>query len=52
MLLAPRAGEAILFNHLDRADSWPVDQTVDQAQSETSAPWCCRAGWPTPTSCG
>src|SRR5690606_6919656 len=33
MLLAPRAGEAILFNHLDRADSWPVDQTVDQAQS-------------------
>lgn len=33
-LLAPRAGEATLFNHLDRADSWPVDQPVDQARPE------------------
>lgn len=32
-LLAPRPGEATLFQHLDRGDAWPVDEVVDQARA-------------------
>lgn len=31
-LISLRPGEASLFNHLDRADAWPVDVAVDQAR--------------------
>jgi protease I len=30
-LVAPEAGEAQAFNHLDKADRFPVDETVDSA---------------------
>jgi protease I len=31
-LIALQPGEATLFNHLDRADAWPVDAVVEQAR--------------------
>lgn len=31
-LISLQPGEASLFNHLDRADAWPVDAVVDQVQ--------------------
>jgi protease I len=36
-LVSPKPGEAVLFNHLDRGDTWPVDLTVDQARPEDYA---------------
>jgi protease I len=33
-LLAPESGEAQAFNHLDKADSFPVDRAVDAASAE------------------
>jgi protease I len=33
-LLAPRTGAAQAFNHLDKADAFPVDRAVDQASSD------------------
>ena len=33
-LVSLRPGEARLFRHLDRGDSWPVDLTVDEARAE------------------
>jgi protease I len=33
VLVAPQAGEAQAFNHLDKADTFPVDQTVDGADA-------------------
>jgi protease I len=33
-LLAPEAGEAQAFNHLDKADSFPVDGAVGDARAE------------------
>jgi protease I len=33
-LLAPESGEAQAFNHLDKADSFPVDRTVGDASAE------------------
>src|SRR5438270_13289912 len=32
-LLAPEAGEAQAFNHLDKADSFPVDKAVGEADA-------------------
>ena len=32
VLVAPEAGEVQAFNHLDRADTFPVDLTVDRAE--------------------
>ncbi len=32
-LIAPKSGEAQAFNHLDRADTFPVDQTAAQADA-------------------
>src|SRR4051812_10509615 len=32
-LLAPEAGEAQAFNHLDKADAFPVDRTVGDADA-------------------
>jgi len=34
VLIAPEGGEAQAFNHLDRGDSFPVDQTVADADAE------------------
>src|SRR3954468_8167526 len=34
VLLAPDAGEVQAFKHLDKADRFPVDATVDQADPE------------------
>lgn len=31
-LVSVRPGEVTLFHHLDRAGSWPVDETVEQAR--------------------
>jgi protease I len=33
-LVSLTSGEAALFNHLDRGDTWPVDVSIDQAQPE------------------
>lgn len=33
-LVSLKSGEAALFNHLDRGDTWPVDVTVDKARVE------------------
>src|SRR5437868_8599050 len=33
-LLAPEAGEAQAFNHLDKADSFPVDRAVGDASAD------------------
>jgi protease I len=33
-LLAPEAGEAQAFNHLDKADSFPVDRAVGDAKAD------------------
>jgi protease I len=33
-LIAPEGGDVQAFNHLDKADTFPVDQTVDQASSD------------------
>jgi protease I len=33
-LIAPKRGEVQAFNHLDKADSFPVDKTVEQADPE------------------
>ncbi len=32
-LIAPEGGEAQAFNHLDKADTFPVDRTVDDADA-------------------
>ena len=32
-LIAPEAGEAQAFNHFDKGDTFPVDRTVDEADS-------------------
>jgi protease I len=34
VLIAPEAGEAQALNHLDKADTFPVDQTVEQADAD------------------
>jgi protease I len=34
VLVAPKAGEVQAFNHLDRADTFPVDVAVDEADTE------------------
>ena len=34
VLLAPNDGEVQAFNHLDKADSFPVDETVDAANPD------------------
>jgi protease I len=33
-LIAPEGGDVQAFNHLDKADTFPVDKTVDQASSD------------------
>src|SRR5581483_11255512 len=33
-LIAPEAGEVQAFNHLDKADSFPVDRTVPEASAD------------------
>src|SRR4051794_4673265 len=33
-LLAPEAGEAQAFNHLDKGDAFPVDQAVGEAKAD------------------
>jgi protease I len=33
-LVSLKAGEAALFNHLDRGDTWPVDVTVDKTRAD------------------
>jgi protease I len=33
-LIAPESGEAQAFNHLDKADTFPVDKTVSQASAD------------------
>jgi protease I len=33
-LIAPESGEAQAFNHLDKADAFPVDKTVSQASAD------------------
>src|SRR5687768_901584 len=33
-LIAPESGEAQAFNHLDKADTFPVDKTVSQASPD------------------
>jgi protease I len=37
VLLAPEAGEAQAFNHLDKADTFPVDRTVADADPDDFA---------------
>jgi protease I len=34
VLIAPEAGEVQAFDHLDKADTFPVDRTVDQVPPE------------------
>ena len=36
-LVAPKSGEAQAFNHLDKADTFPVDQTTAQADPDDFA---------------
>ena len=51
-LLAPEPGKAQAFNHLDKADTFAVDRAIRDADPGDFDDWCCRAEWPTPTSCG
>jgi protease I len=37
VLVAPEAGEVQAFNHLDKGDTFPVDQTVDDADPSAFA---------------
>ena len=34
VLIAPESGEAQAFNHLDKADTFDVDRTVDEAEAD------------------
>src|SRR3954451_23716368 len=34
-LIAPESGEVQAFNHLDPADTFPVDRTTDSAKAES-----------------
>lgn len=34
VLVSPRSGEVQLFEHLDKADTWPVDKTVSEVSAE------------------
>ena len=53
VLLSPETGTVQLFEHLDKADTQPVDVTVAEARrSTTTTRWCCPAGWRTRTLCG
>jgi protease I len=33
-LIAPKSGKAQAFNHLDKADTFPVDHTTDEVKAE------------------
>ena len=51
-LISPDSGEIQAFNHLDKADTFPVDHTVaDVELVGLRRRSCCRAASPTPTSC-
>ena len=51
-LIAPEPGEAQAFNHLDKADTFEVDETVGDADAGgLRRAWCSRAASPTPTRC-
>ena len=52
VLISPKEGKVQLFEHLDKADTQPVDVTVADARSTTTTRWSFRAGSPTPTHCG
>ena len=53
VLVSTEAGEAQLFNHLDRADTVPVDTpSYRMRRSTTSTRSSSRAAWPTRTPCG
>src|SRR2546430_2620695 len=51
-LLAPEAGQAQAFNHLDKADTFPVDRPSATLTPGITTRWSCLAAWPAPTSCG
>ena len=46
-----RVGEVQAFNHLDKADTFPVDHTAAEADARATTGSCCPAASPTPTSC-
>lgn len=52
VLVSTDSGKIQAFNHLDKADTFPVDEVVGEASAGSFGGWCCPAGWPTRTSCG
>ena len=53
VLVSPASGKVQAFNHLDKADTFDVDQTVQRRGPRArSRRWCCPAAWPTLTRCG
>ena len=50
-LVSVKPGQVQAFNHLDKGDTFPVDETVDGARPATTTRWCCRAASRTRTSC-
>jgi protease I len=47
-LIAPEAGEAQAFNHLDKADKFDVDKTVDEASADDYDALVLPGGVPSP----
>ena len=51
-LISTDSGEIQAFNHLDKADTFTVDHTVDDVERRpTTTGSCCRAASRIPTSC-
>src|SRR4029079_1938982 len=47
-LIAPESGEAQAFNHLDKADTFDVDKTVDEADASDYDALVLPGGVPSP----
>ena len=52
VLVAPEAGTVQGRNHLDEADTFDADLTLEDADATTSTPSSCPVASPTPTICG